>query len=756
VISRRPRTARVWSVSLATFLTVALSSTMLVAATHPAEAANAPSGTCPWMNATLAPATRTSTLLRAMSLDDKVQLVTGIGQYGLGDEKDNVNPAAGGVIAANPALCIPALVMNDAGAGMGDYQKHVTAFPDSIGQTATWDPTLITRYGRTLGSEAFAKGANVVLAPGVDIARNPLNGRNFEYAGEDPYLAGRTAAAVVTGIQSQHEIATVKHYALNDQETNRHTDSSDADERTMEEIHLPAFEAAVKAGVGSVMCSYNRVNGVYACENSTLLTTYLKGQFAFQGFVMSDWLATHSTVGSANAGLDMEMPGGVLGSGRYFGPALAAAVNNHTVPVSRVNDMARRILLEMFTHGLFDHVPAEGGVAAAANASTPASVAVATQLAQNGSVLLKNSGNVLPLTGKSQRIAVIGSAAGSTGATQASQGYGSGHVPLIGYQPNVSSPLDAIRARAVANGTAVTYNDGSSAVAAAAAAKSADTAVVFVTDVTVEGVDKPDLNARAGTCIAVPLSYCFYSSVDQNALVSAVARANPNTLVVVQSGGPIAMPWLGSVRGVVENWLPGQVDGAALAPLLFGDVNFSGKLPVTFPTQLSDGPLQTAAQYPGVTDANGVPHSTYSEGLLVGYRWYTAQHIQPMFPFGFGLSYTKYRYSRLSVTPTRTGATATVTITNTGSRAGAEIAQLYVTDPAAGEPPIQLKGFRKVALRPGQSRTVTMQLDQRAFSVWKTSTHAWYVTPGCYQISVGGSSANLPLHAALPRAGGRC
>jgi beta-glucosidase len=259
--------------------------------------------------------------------------------------------------------------------------------------------------------------------------------------------------------------------------------------------------------------------------------------------------------------------------------------------------------------------------------------------------------------------------------------------------------------------------------------------------------------------VVVPSSQCVYSSVDQNALVAAVAAANPNTVVVVQSGGPIAMPWVGSVRAIVENWLPGQVDGNAIAPLLFGDVNFSGKLPVTFPVQLSDGPLRTAAQYPGVTVAGDSvgPHVSYSEGLLVGYRWYTAEGIAPLFPFGYGLSYTSFGYSNLHVTPTPTGATVTATVTNTGGRAGAEVAELYVTDPAsAGEPPIQLKGFGKVNLAPGASTTVTMTLDSQSFQIWDEATSQWVLTPGCYGISVGASSAELPLHGNLPVAGGTC
>jgi beta-glucosidase len=419
--------------------------------------------------------------------------------------------------------------------------------------------------------------------------------------------------------------------------------------------------------------------------------------------------------------------------------------------------MVLRILLEMFTHGLFDLPVVEGAKASGATATTASHLATATRIAEEGSVLLKNTANVLPLTGTGKKLLVVGGAA-NTGAALASQGFGSGHVPELGSHPNVVTPLKAITARAALNHDTVTYNAGTNAKATAAVAAKSDLAIVFVNDSSVEGVDRPSLNAQSGNC-NVLLSKCTYNSVDQNALVSAVAAANPNTIVVVQSGGPIAMPWVNAVKAVVENWLPGQVDGNSIAPLLFGDDNFSGKLPETFPVSLADGPLQTPAQYPGVMvpgDTVG-PHVSYSEGLLVGYRWYTSQHIAPLFPFGYGLSYTSFAYSDLHVTPTSTGATVSFTVTNTGTRAGAEIPQLYVTDPAAaGEPPIQLKDYAHVTLPAGGVGHVTFTLDSSAFSIWDTAANGWTVTPGCYGISVGGSSASLPLQGEVAEAGGTC
>jgi beta-glucosidase len=715
-------------------------------------AGQASAASCPWMNTSLSPATRAHELLAAMSLSDKLKMLTGNGEFDVAGP----NSGAAGDVDANPVLCIPALVLNDSINGIGDQQVLTTAFPDSIDLTAAWDPALARRYGQALGAEAFAKGVNVVLGPGVDIARNPLNGRNFEYAGEDPYLAGQAGAAIIRGVQSEHVIATVKHYALNDQETNRMTDSSDASVRTMQELDLPAFEMAVKAGVGSVMCSYNRINGVYGCQNPYTLGKVLDHQFAFGGFVMSDWSATHSTVASAKAGLDMEMP-----SAQYYGSPLQTAIQDGQVPIATLNEMVYRIVYSMFRVGLFDHVPAEGTQAASTNASTPHSISTATTIAEDGTVLLKDAGGVLPLKGSGQRIAVIGPDANAAGAPLADQGYGSGHVPEFTYQPGVVSPLQSIQARALQAGDVVTYADGDATADAVLAAKTANVASVFISDAEIEGSDRPNLTANSGTCSFVDVTSptsCTYLPLDQNALVSAVAAANPHTIVVIQSGDPIAMPWLGQVQGVLDNWYPGQVDGSALAPILFGDVDPSGKLPITFPASLSQDPLRTTAQYPGITEAGDSvgPHSIYSEGLLVGYRWYEAKHITPLFPFGFGLSYTSFRFSHLRVTGAGKGAVVHLTIKNTGPRYGADVAQVYIGMPAAaGEPPRQLKGFEKVWLDPNQSKTISIPLAATSFVHWSTSRNQWVITAGTYHVFLGDSSSNLPLKAKLRRKAAR-
>jgi len=711
---------------------------------------------CRWMNTGQSATERAHELLSAMSVSDKLAMVEGGGEF----NPTGPNPEAASYIPANPALCIPALVLNDATNGIGDQQVLTTAFPDTIALAAAWDPDLAQTYGADLAREALAKGVNVLLGPGMDISRNPLNGRNFEYAGEDPFLAGQASAAVIRGIQSQHVIATAKHYALNDQETDRTTDSSDASVRTMEEIDLPAFDAAVQAGAGAVMCSYNRINSVYACQNQFTLSHVLDGQFGFTGFVMSDWGANHSTVASADAGMDMEMPGGISGSADgtdYYGSALDTAVADGQVSTTTLNEMVYRIIYTMFRVGLFDHVPAEGAQAAATTATTPTSLDVATQVGESGTVLLKNKDAILPIGGAGKRIAVIGPAAGPAGAELADQGYGSGHVPEFSYQPGVISPLTAIEARAAKAGDVVTYADGTSTEDAVAAAASANVAVVFISDAEIEGADRPNLNANFGTCSFLDFASsdsCTYSPIDQNALVAAVAAANPHTIVVIQAGDPIAMPWIDQVQGVLDNWYPGQMDGDTIAPILFGDVDPSGHLPITFPVQLSDDPLQTQAQYPGVDEAGDSvgPHSSYSEGLLVGYRWYETKGIKPLFPFGYGLAYTTFAFSRLNVSSTAADAQVTFTLTNTGKRAGADVTQVYVGDPAStGEPPRQLKGFRKVSLEPGRSTRVTISLPEVSFAYWNTGASTWTVASGRYAIYVGDSSENLPLQASTAR-----
>ena len=699
-----------------------------------------------WMDPAKPVEQRVQALLSKMSLDDKLQMVR---------QPDPVwaHYGAAGWIPGNPALCIPDLVLNDAGQGVGDQEVNTTAFPAGIAQSASWDEDLQRQVGKAIGNEAFNKGINVQLAPNVNIARYPLMGRNSEGMGEDPYLSGRTGAAWIKGIQDNPVIANVKHYALNNHEVNRMTVSSDADQRTIREIYTPAFEAAVKQGhVGSVMCSYNRINSVYACENGPMLNGILKTDFGFDGFVVSDWGGTHSTVPSALAGLDMEMD---LAPGKYFGDALKTAITDGKVPQARLDDMVTRILRPMFREGIFEHPAAAQPAAFAANVETPDDVALARKVAEDGTVLLKNAGKALPLSGQNKRIAVIGQAAGQGGAEQSYNTGGSAHIPEAGPHPHVVAPITGITQRATADGDVVTYSDGSSQADAIAAASAADVAIVFAGDGESEGTDRPDMTlANAKFCVIAACSP--YGAANQDELIKAVAGANPNTVVVLTTGGPMEMPWLGQVKGVLQAWFPGQEEGNAIAALLFGDVNPSGKLPQTFPKSQKDLPTKTEDQYPGKVDDKGVPHAAYSEGLKVGYRWYDSQGIEPLFPFGFGLSYTTFKISGLKVKAgASTSATVTVNVKNAGDRSGAEVPQLYVGMPAStGEPPKQLKGYDKIQLAPGESKTATFALDRRSFSYFDTDTNGWAVAKGCYRITVGNSSRDEAAQQAVVAVGG--
>lgn len=723
--------------------------TLLSALTGAAgSAGGAPAGVtarCPWMKQTLSPDVRARLLLRAMNLSQKVALTSQ--RY-----KEGYHYGAAGFIPAIPALCIPELVFNDAGQGVGDGQTGTTAFPAPISQAASWDPALQYRFGAALGQEAHLKGVDVQLAPGIETQRVPMNGRNWEYASEDPFLAGQTAAAEVRGVQSQHVIVTLKHFIANSQETNRLSDSSDLSWRTMEELYAPQYDTAIhQGGAAGVMCSYNRIGGVYSCQNRRTLGALLDRQFGFGGFVVSDWQATHSTVASARAGLDIEMS---LIPGTFYGSALAQAVRAKQIPVGLVNRMVLRILRSMFRVGVFDHPPAAQPGAFHAEVSSRADRALARRIAEEGTVLLRNIRGILPLRARGQTIAVIGPAANEAGAKNEYNGQGSGHVALSGQNPIVS-PLQAITARAGRNGDRVIYADGTSLAAARAAARKAGIVILVVGDSESEGIDRQNLVLTGGTCT---IGHCTPQPVDQNALIARVAAANPNTIVVLDTGGPVLMPWLHSVRGLLEAWYPGQQDGSALAALLFGDADPSGHLTETFPATAGQLPIRTVSQWPGVTEPGGsrVPHSTYSEGLLVGYRWYQARHLRPLFPFGFGLSYTTFRFSGLRLQ--RGGGRVRVgfTVTNTGRQAGADVAQVYVGDPPlSGEPPEQLKGFARVSLRPGQPRRVTVTLAPVSFAHWNTGLGTWTISPGRYTIRVGDSSSHLPLGTSLHRRQGR-
>ncbi|MFL5822740.1 MAG: beta-glucosidase family protein [Solirubrobacteraceae bacterium] len=713
------------------FFAIMLAATALAVVVFGSDSAGAVKSKCPWLRGRATPTQRAHAVLRAMTLDDKIAMV---------HQPDPIwsHYGVAGYIPPNSRLCIPDLMLNDAGSGVGDMETGTVAFPVPIAQASSWDTTLQRQFGRRLGWEAWHKGVNVQLAPDVNIARVPMNGRNSEAFGEDPYLVAQSAAAEIKGIQENPVIATIKHYALNNNEQNRMTVSVHVDPRTLHEIYMPAFQTAVqKAHVGSVMCSYNRIAGAYACQNRYMLTKVLKHEFGFKGWVMSDWNGTHSTVPSALAGLDMEMG---LGPGTYFGSALKAAVQSGKVPMSRLNDMVLRILRSMFQTRIFWRPHAAEPQAYSASVETPGELALARQVSEEGTVLLKNAKHVLPIQGTGKRIAVIGLAGGPAGTEESYNTGGSSHIPESGAKSDLVTPFQGIQQRGQSDSDVVTYSDGSSTADAVAAAQSADIAIVFANDEESEGNDRPNLSlADAQNC---NLAGCVKQSTDQNALIRAVTQANPHTVVVLDTGGPMFMPWLHSVRGVLQAWYPGQEDGDAIASLLFGDVDPSGKLPQTFPRSMSQLPTRTKLQYPGVSNKHGIPQERYSERLLVGYRWYDAKHLKPLFPFGYGLSYTTFALRHAHVRAVgHGGALVSLRVTNTGSRAGAQVPEIYVGLPrATGEPPQRLAAYTRVFLAPGATSEVKLLLDRRAFSYWSSPKHSWVEISGCDRVMVGTSS----------------
>ena len=718
------------------------------------EAGRKPKG--PWMDKSLSPDRRAELLVKAMTLDEKISRLHG-GGWGMlfrGPDAPATKSLGGaGFIPGIPRLGIPDLQMADAAVGVGRgavYGRYATPLPNTVAEAASWDLDVARAYGALIGSELRDLGFNMSLGGGVDLTREPRNGRNFEYKGEDPILAGKMVGAEMKALQEQGVIGDIKHYAMNDQENGRNYVDIKADKRAMRETDLLAFEIGVKdSGVGAVMCSYNLLNGEYACQNDWLLNTVLKKDWGFRGFVISDWGATHSTVNAALAGLDMEMPGDT-----YFGGALKKAVESGEVSMSRLDDMVHRIMRSEFAAGLFDREPAR---------KVPdifKGFEVAQRVAEQGSVLLKNANAQLPLdSSQVHSIAVIGSHADvgvlSGGGSAQVDAPGGNAVPPPPGAPrrgifgNVvwhpSSPLKAIRAKA-SNAT-VQYDAGTDPAAAAAVAKSADVAIVFANQPTSEGEDVDTLSLPD----------------NQDAVISAVAAANPHTVVVLETGGAVTMPWLDRVNAVLEAWYPGIRGGEAIANLLFGNVNPSAKLPLTFPASEADLPRPKLAQQPTAGPADMKPmfpgaqfkvntrpfELAYDEGLKVGYKWYEAEDKQPLFAFGHGLSYTTFSYSDLKLTPGSTPSLS-FTVRNTGSRAGAEVAQVYSRLPeAAGEPFNRLVAWDKINLAPDESKTVTLSIDPQYLSIFNVDKDAWELVPGEYQFHVGGSSRDLPLNAAM-------
>jgi beta-glucosidase len=828
----------------------------------------------PWTDAHLSPTRRAQLLVDQMTLDEKINEVHGAGYPLFAD------PTAGyaGKIPGNDRLGIPPVYLADSPLGVGNNSTGVTQWADTAALASTWDTRIAHRYGLAYGAEQAGKGHNVALAPTINILRLPTWGRAPETFSEDPYLTGHQAAVEIRGIQHHHVIATPKHFVANNQEVERSSINVVASEKARKEIYEPAFNASVKAGAGAIMCSYNRIGGDYACENARELIGTLRRAWHFDGMVMSDWGALHSTVKAARSGLDLEMPGVADDSnpspidqlfGSYFNSKLKAAVQSGAVTTTQLNRMVRHVLTAMFRIGLFDHPTPDPTTVLNTNVSTPAHQALSTQIATQGTVLLKNRARALPLSSRNTgSIAVIGDAAKNPLTTGGGSATVTPSVPVItplagitrraGASSTITyaqgtlgtNPLAAVPASAFGGGLTATYyanadlsgapiatetipkldfNGNPAAVgtatvwsarytgtltapatgsyrfslqagahvtvyiddrravsfkptfeptqnglirltagahrirvvvtpylhqpvtveafavtpglhlgwqpqeeqlitAAAEAARGADVAVVVASAPASEGWDRSTL--------ALP--------ADQNRLISSVAAANPHTIVVLNTASAVTMPWLSKVAGVVEVWFPGQTTGTAIAQVLFGDVNPSGKLPVTFPASDRQGPARTKSEYPG----NGTDVH-YREGTLIGYRWYDAKQQRPLFPFGFGLSYTTFRFSGLHVTRTRHGYWISARITNTGARPGAEVVQLYVGAPrAAHEPLRQLKAYRRVHLAPGQTRTVHLRLARNDLAAWNPGS-GWRVAPGTYRLSLGESSRSLPLHAHI-------
>ncbi|ESQ76178.1 beta-glucosidase [Asticcacaulis sp. AC402] len=739
-----------------------------------AQAAPAAESTAsrPWMDTRLSASERTALVLKEMTLPEKLTLVFGYfstdNQWQKNAVKNYVYPEKGlpfsaGYVPGIDRLGVPAQWQTDAGIGVATQTsptpRQRTALPSGIATAASWNPRNAFAGGAMIGNEAWLSGFNVQLAGGMNLMRDARNGRNFEYGGEDPLLAGVITGNAMKGIQSNNVITTMKHFAFNGQETNRFTIDHKISDQAGRQSDLLAFQIAYEIGdPGSIMCAYNRVNGFYACESNYLLNEVLKQDWGYKGYVMSDWGATHSTIPAANQGLDQQS-GWAFDRSNYFEGALREAVNNGYVSQARIDDMAGRILWAMFDNGLFDNV-VKGDQADKIDYTAHAKV---TQTgAEEGIVLLKNTG-VLPLAKTAKSIVVIGAHA-DVGVLS---GGGSSQVYPIGLSPvkdefgkgfpgpktwYPSSPLKGIQARTKANVTYVDFSDQTGRTvdpasgrfsdtvdqgvvqaqidAAAKAAATADVVVVFAEQWMGEAYDAPDLNLPHR----------------QNDLIAAVAKANPKTVVVLQTGGPVVMPWVDNVAAVLEAWYPGTSGGEAIARVLTGEVNPSGHLPATFPASLDQTP-RPIMEGDMKLDNDSHPHSDYNiDGAAVGYKWFDKKGYKPLFAFGHGLSYSTFQLSGLSAKPAGKSLTASFTIKNTGKMAGAEVGQVYVSpvSDAGWEAPKRLAGFEKISLKPGKSGKATVTVDPRLLATFDSASKTWNVKAGDYKVILA-TSATEPV-----------
>ena len=697
---------------------------------------------------------RAAAIVARMSLDEKIALVHGLfPPMAAGKTSNELIPSAGHIDGI-PRLGVPLVRESDASLGVANQVEQrkgdvATALPSSLATASSFSPEIARAGGAMIGSEARAKRFNVLLAGGVNLTRDPWNGRNFEYMGEDPLLAGLLGGAHIAGVQSNKIVSTVKHFALNSQETGRMILDAKIDEASLRMSDLLAFQIAIEQGnPGSVMCAYNKVNGDWACENDFLLNKVLKQDWGYRGWVQSDWGAVHSTVKAANAGLDQQS-GQELDRAIYFGAPLKAAVEKGDVPVKRLDDMVVRYLTGLIESGAYD-APMPSA------AQTPRyarNAEVAQRAAEAGIVLLKNERDVLPITRTAKKIVVIGGAA-DLGVLS---GGGSSQVRSVGGAPieiplsdgpaasfvrvtyHASSPLAALKK--ALPGAQITFLDGRNHNANMAAAKAADLAIVFATQWTTEAEDVPNIKLPN----------------NQDALIANVAAVQRNTVAVLETGGPVLMPWIDKVPAVIEAWYPGQRGGEAIAAVLTGAVNPSGRLPITFPANAAQPPrakpvgldLFDAAELAAAANsaARGAqPESfpvDYQEGADVGYRWYEKKAMEPLFPFGHGLSYTSFAYRN----PVVTGGdrlSVTVDVVNTGKRPGADVPQIYVAREGSRSP-MRLAGFQRVELKPGETRRVTLVAEPRVVADYDTRLPGWRIAAGTYRVAIARDATDRSL-----------
>ncbi len=713
----------------------------------------------PWMNSSLSSDERADLLQAQMTDDESLGLVIGYMGSKLHFTFAKPAPAAlvpilpgtAGFVPGIPRLGIPGLAETDAGIGIANSLQMrpgdiATVFPSGLAAAATWNPALAFSEGQAIAQEARDRGFNLVLDGALNLAREPRGGRTFEYAGEDPLLAGTTAGEEIRGIQSKDVISTTKHFALNDQENGRGILSANIKEGPARESDLLAFEIAIEHGdPGAVMCAYNRYNSVYACENDFLLNHVLKQDLGYKGWVLSDWGAVHSTAAAANAGLDQESASG-FDRKEYFGQPLKDALAAGQVPPARLHDMVHRILRSMFVHGLFDDPPAK---------TTPANhIAQAQQSAAEAIVLLKNDANTLPLASEARSIAIIGAHAdvgmlsgGGSSQVEPVSGSFTSEFPVGGgvvvlpngarilplnreiYDP--PSPLAALAARAPK--AKLRFAPGTDIDEAVRLARQSDIAIVFAQQWMTEGVDVPNLSLPG----------------NQDALIDAVASANPHTIVVLETGGPILMPWRDKVPAIVEAWYAGSGGAAALAQVLFGDVDASGRLPITFPANENQLPHPTLID---PDDANRPFDISFPEGSDVGYRWFEHQGLVPLFPFGFGLSYTSFRIDDLQATGGTT-LTASANVTNTGNREALETVEFYAS-PTVRDASVapRLIGWSKVDLKPGETRRVTVTADPRLLAHFEAADSRWHIDPGNCIVLAGASVLDIAAKTEVPLA----